>query len=52
MGVRSERGGGGSGKGFYLNKVQRMEHGLQQGPGAGGLGVEDDHRGAHGVTPP
>ena len=39
-------------EGCYLYKVQRVEHGLQQGPGAGQLGVEDDNRGSHGVTPP
>ena len=52
MGDGVDRGMGVEGWGYYLYKVQRVEHGLQQGPGPGQLGVEDDNRGAHGVTPP
>jgi len=29
-----------------------LEHGLQEGPGPGQLGVQDDDGGSHGVAPP
>jgi len=29
-----------------------LEHGLQEGPGPGQLGVQDDNGGSHGVAPP
>ena len=40
------------GLGGYLNKVQGLEKGLQQGPGLRRSGVQDDYRGPHGVTAP
>lgn len=43
---------GGQGWGMYLYKVQGLEHGLQDRPGLGQLGVQDDNRGVHGVAAP
>ena len=36
----------------YLYEVYWMEHGLKQGPRSGQFGMQNNDRGAHGVTAP
>lgn len=46
--VELQRQGGGVG--IHLYKVQGVEHGLQDRPGLGQLGVQDDDGGPQGVA--